>query len=611
MLSLIKQLFSLLTPSQRRRLYSLQVLIIVMAFAEIAGVASIGPFMGLIGDVSILEKENTLSAIYKWSGISTPNEFIFWLGVSVMGVLTVAAVFSMFTIWRVSIFSVKIGTEIGDRLYEHYMKQGWLFHASGNSAQLTKQISTEAMRVTAHVINPLMQMNARIILVGLMSIAIFLYNPVIAISGLILFVVAYVLLYKLVRLKLSGNGRIISDVSTIRFKLMSEGFGGIKDVLLFGRQKYFVDRFQDSGNKYAKAQGTNSALAQAPRYFMELIAYGSIILLVLYLIQTYEGNLGAILPVLAIYALAGFKLLPAFQKIYISLAQIKGGMPAFEAIKCDLVASQEQKALGNTLEFRSNLGFKIKDSEAQYLSVKNNIELKNVNFTYPGKQDPALSNLNLTIPVNKVIGLVGSSGSGKSTVIDLLLGLIRPQDGRLLIDGQPIEDEQLRAWQDMLGFVPQSIFLSDASITENVAFGLPKASIDLERVKKVIKLSHLEELVQQMSEGLDTVVGERGVQLSGGQRQRIGIARALYNNADILVLDEATSALDGITEKLIMDAIHDFSGSKTIIMIAHRLKTVQKCDIIYLMEQGRIKDQGTFDELSVRNKTFKQMVMHA
>jgi ATP-binding cassette, subfamily B, bacterial PglK len=611
MFILIKQLFSLLTPSQRKRFYSLQILIIIMAFAEIASVASIGPFMGLIGDVTILDRENTLSQIYIWSGISSPNDFVFWFGISVMGVLTVAALFSMFTIWRISIFSVKIGTEIGDRLYEHYMKQGWLFHAAGNSAQLTKQISTEAMRVTAYIINPLMQMNARIILATLMSIAIFLFDPVIAISGLIFFIVAYVLLYRAVRERLAGNGKIISDISTIRYKLMSEGLGGVKDILLFGRQKYFVDRFQDSGRKYAKAQGTNSALAQAPRYFMELIAYGSIIMLVLYLIKTYEGNLGAILPILAIYALAGFKLLPAFQKIYISLAQIKGGIPAFEAIKYDLMASQAQKDLGNGLVRTSNLELEVEARVVQSLSVKSNIELKDVNFTYPGKKESTLNNLSLTIPVNKVIGLVGPSGSGKSTVIDLILGLIRPQEGRLLIDGQPIEDDLLRSWQDTLGFVPQTIYLSDASISENVAFGLPIDSIDMERVKNVIKLSHLNELVQQMPEGLDTIVGERGVQLSGGQRQRIGIARALYNDADVLVLDEATSSLDGITEKLIMNAIHDFSGSKTIIMIAHRLKTVQKCDIIYLMEQGQIKDQGTFDELSVRNKTFKQMIMHA
>jgi HlyD family secretion protein len=217
----------------------------------------------------------------------------------------------------------------------------------------------------------------------------------------------------------------------------------------------------------------------------------------------------------------------------------------------------------------------------------------------------------MTIPANSVIGLVGASGSGKSTAIDLLLGLLTPQKGELCIDGTSITESNKRAWQNTIGFVPQSIFLSEGTIAENVAFGLPVKVIDLEQVKKAIQLAHLTELVEQLPNGLDTKVGERGVQLSGGQRQRIGIARALYNEADVLVFDEATSALDGITEKIIMEAIHDFSGQKTIIMIAHRLKTVQKCDTIYLMEQGQITAQGTYDELVANNAQFKEMAAHA
>jgi HlyD family secretion protein len=217
----------------------------------------------------------------------------------------------------------------------------------------------------------------------------------------------------------------------------------------------------------------------------------------------------------------------------------------------------------------------------------------------------------MTIGVNKVIGLVGASGSGKSTAIDILLGLIQPEKGELLIDGKPITKQQLRAWQNALGFVPQSIFLADSSIRENIAFGLPPELVDEEKVQRAATMAHLDELLAELPDGLNTRVGERGVQLSGGQRQRIGIARALYHDAEVLILDEATSALDGITEKLIMDAIHDFSGKKTIIMIAHRLTTVKQCDNIFMMSQGKVVDSGTFEELSAHNLVFQRMANHS
>ena len=421
----------------------------------------------------------------------------------------------------------------------------------------------------------------------------------IAIVGLLIFAFAYFLLYKIVRKKLVIQGREISQVSTDRFRLMNEGFGGIKDVLLLNRSHDFVKRFEESGTIYARAVGLNAGISTVPRYFMELIAFGSMIGLVLLLIKLHEGDLGTVLPILAVYALAAFKLLPALQQIYASLAQIKGNIAAFDAVKGDLEQSlnQDKPVIKEAIPLRTEL--------------KKQITLDNIKFSYPGKSIPAVNGVTITIPVNSVIGLVGSSGSGKSTLIDLLLGLLTPQSGHLYMDDTCITAENKRAWQDTLGFVPQSIFLSEGTIAENIAFGLPSADIDLKQVNKAIALANLTELVEELPDGINTKVGERGIQLSGGQRQRIGIARALYHEANVLVFDEATSALDGITEKIVMDAIHDFSGQKTIIMIAHRLKTVQKCDIIYLMEQGKIVDQGTYDQLIEHNPKFREMAAHA
>lgn len=599
MFKTIKQLFSLLSPEQVRQFYILQVLVVVMAFTELLGIASIAPFMALVGDISILEKSNVFAELYQFSGITDPMDFVFYTGLLVLVALSVSTLVSMFTVWKLSLYAARVGTEIADRLYAYYMQEDWQFHASGSSAQLTKQVSTEAIRITNQIINPLMQMNAKVVLATLISVSILIYNPIIAIVGLFIFALAYFLLYKLVRKKLVSNGQKISQVSTERFRLMNEGFGGIKDVLLLNRNQDFIKRFEESGTVFSRALGLNSGISQVPRYFMELIAFGAMIGLVLLLIKLHEGNLGTVLPILAVYALAAFKLLPALQQIYSSVAQIKGNLSAFEAVKGDLErsVSSQQPITKEALPIRTEL--------------KQQITLSDIKFNYPNKSRPAVNGVTMTIPVNSVVGLVGSSGSGKSTLIDLLLGLLVPQSGHIYVDDTRINSENKRAWQDTLGFVPQSIFLSEGTIAENIAFGLPVADIDLKQVNKALELASLTELVSQLPDGVNTKVGERGVQLSGGQRQRIGIARALYHEADVLVFDEATSALDGITEKVIMDAIHDFSGQKTIIMIAHRLKTVQKCDIIYLMDQGKIVDQGTYQELVEKNSQFKEMAKHA
>jgi len=311
-------------------------------------------------------------------------------------------------------------------------------------------------------------------------------------------------------------------------------------------------------------------------------------------LSAHEGDLGEILPVLSVYALAGFKLLPAFQQAYTGVSQIRGNLSAFDAVRDDLRASSLTVATSSVPTGRR-------------LSPRSEIRFDNVVFSYPGKEEPALKGVNITIPINQVIGLVGASGSGKSTAIDLLLGLIQPQQGNLMIDDQPLTEDKHRAWQNSLGFVPQSIFLADSSIRENIAFGLPPEAIDEGKVNRAATMAHLDELLAELPQGLGTTVGERGVQLSGGQRQRIGIARALYHDAEVLVLDEATSALDGITEKLIMDAIHDFAGKKTIVMIAHRLATVRKCDSIYLLQNGKVADHGTYRELAERSDVFKRM----
>lgn len=591
----LRDIYGQLSADQQRKLLWLQVLVILMSILEVASVMAIGPFMALVGDRAQLAGDGNLAAIYRLSGIASSGEFLVALGILALTALALAAAISSITIWKLSMYGNRVGADLGIRLYRHYMRQPLLFHVANNSSQLTNKIARECNRLTGGIINPVLQLNARLVMALAMAVAIIIYNPVVALVGIGVFTGAYWVLYNTVRRQLSRHGRAITEQEELRFKLMSEGFGGIKDVMLLGRQAYFTERFSNASREVGLSAGRIQVLSLVPRYGVELIAFGTIIFLVLYLLVSHNGNLGEILPVLSIYAIAGFKLLPAFQQIYSNLSLIRGNLAAWENIRADFVESKaaESRAVIHSTE--------------EHLAPERDIALVDVHFRYPGAAQAALNGLDIRIPAHSVVGLVGPSGSGKSTTVDILLGLLQPDRGELRIDGAPLDGTRLRAWQNSVGFVAQSIYLADASIRDNIAFGLPTDQIDDAKVRRALTLAHLDELVATLPGGIDTPVGERGIQLSGGQRQRVGIARALYHDADVLIFDEATSALDGVTEKMIMDAIHDFSGTKTIVLIAHRLATVRKCQCIYILDDGRVVDCGGYDDLSERNPLFRAL----
>lgn len=599
MLKSLLEFYRLLAPVQQRNLKRLQILVFAMAVSEVVGVASIAPFMALVGNPHQLQGEGTLAKIYRASGLATPEQFISIAGVGALMLLGSAAALSMFTLWRLTVYGAVVGAEVGNRLFAHYMSRPWTFHSTTNSSELINNVAQESQRLTDGVIASVLQLNARIALALLMSLGIFLLDPFVAIAGLALFSASYFLLYRMIQARVHEHGLNISRQQSLRLRLMSEGFAGIKDMILLGHSDVLERRFESASLSTARSRAASSVLGQLPRYGVEFVALGSVILLVLYLVNSRRGDLGSILPVLSIYALAGMKLLPAFQQIFYSTTQVRGHLPVLNILRKDLQDSLRAERLTRSR------------AVAGRLVPHASIELDCVTFRYPGLTRPALREMRLSVPAKKVIGLVGESGSGKSTVIDVLAGLVVPQEGRVLVDGSPVDAANMRAWQNALGVVSQSIFLSDASIRENIAFGLPPEDISDEKVWRAIEMAHLQELIKSLPDGLDTRVGERGVQLSGGQRQRIAIARALYDDADVLMLDEATSALDGISEKMIMDAIHELDGRKTIILVAHRLATVRKCDWIYMVGQGEVVDQGTYDDLIARNKVFKRMAEHS
>ncbi|WP_350432818.1 ABC transporter ATP-binding protein [Shewanella sp. H8] len=552
--------------------------------------------MTLVGDISVIESDGYIRNIYIYSGITEYYKFIVFMGVGALIVLAFTTLFSMYATYKIAKFGSKIGVELSDNLYKYYISRPWLYHTKHNSSDYINILSLQCVRVTNGVIMPLLNFNAKVAVVIVISISLFWYDPRVASFGLIALSIVYFSLYAFVRNKLHVSDNKIVNAQRQRLKLMAESFGGIKEVLLSHKQSFYEEKYNSEGNQYSHSLGMNQAIGQVPRYAIEFFVYGLIICLVIYLVLSNSQNIGDILASLSIYALACFKLLPALQNVYLALTQVKGNINSFYLIEPDLIKFNDV----------------IVDSS--FSSIKNNnrivfekeILLTNISFTYNNKKN-VLDNISLRIAKNSMIGLVGSSGSGKSTLIDILMGLIEPTEGSLFIDGDVISGDSIFKWQNVIGFVPQSVYLTDGTIEENVAFGVDVEYICHKRVDDALKLAHLDELVNTLEEGKYTKVGERGVQLSGGQKQRIGIARALYKDTDVLVFDEATSALDSISEKAIMDTISQLCGRKTIVIIAHRLSTIKDCDTIFHLENGKCVGVGTFDELIEHSPAFNKL----
>lgn len=594
MIQLAKDILSILSEEQRKKFYSLQLLVVFSAIAEVLSVAVVGPFMALASNISIIETNRLINNVYVISNADTPTQFIIIIGILVFIFLCISTILSVITIRSLSFFAARTGAEIGDTLYSSYLKKDYLFYTKINSSELVKQIATEVSRVTDNILQPFVQINARLLAVSFISILIFLYDPIISLSGLLVFVFVYCMLFIFVRKKLLINGVNISKVSKKRFVLMNEGFGSIKDVIILNRQEDFVKQFKESGVVFSEAYGSSNTLYNVPRYIMEFIMYSGMVILIISLLYFSNGDMTKTISTLAVFGVAAFKLLPSFQQIYSSLAQIRSNLSALSEIKRDVIEARKQ-----------NKHIDFKNSCVEY--GNNDLFLENISFKYPGKKINTINEVNIKIPRQGMVGLVGSSGAGKSTLLDILLGLLKPSSGSFLCGNNEVDFDSIKQWQKRIGYVPQSIFLKDGNIIENIAFGLPENQIDMEKINRAIDLAQLNEWIQGLPNGMLTEIGEKGVQISGGQKQRIGIARALYSDIDYLFFDEATSALDGKTEALIMNAIEKLSESKTIVMIAHRLNTVKNCDIIYMLDHGNVVDSGNFDYLIENNSKFREM----
>ena len=591
----LKKILLLLSSSERKQAVTLLGMMMVMAFFDMLGVASILPFISVLANPDVVQSNVFLNTAYTASlqmGIQTTEQFLFTLGGLVMVLLVISLAFKALTAFSQIKFALMREFSMGTRLVEGYLHQPYSWFLNHNSANLGGTILSEVGTVIGNGIIPLMTLVAQSLVSLLLLVLLMIVDPLLALSVGLLLGLSYLSIFIIVRNKLKNLGQSRSEANKARYTAVSEAFGAIKEVKLGGLEEKYIQLFAKPAEIYADRRAKAGLIAQLPRFAIEAIAFGGILLLILYLMAN-TGTFVDSLPIIALYAFAGYRLMPALQQIYSALTQLRFVSSALDALHKDLstlqVADVQQDRLGQ-------------------LQLGQAIKLNQVSYHYHNASQAALSGINLSIPVRSTIGFVGPTGSGKTTAVDVILGLLQPQEGTLEIDGQVINAVNLRQWQNTIGYVPQHIYLIDDSVANNIAFGVKAENIDHNAVERASKIANLHEFViNDLPQGYATTIGERGVRLSGGQRQRIGIARALYHNPQVLILDEATSALDNITEKVVMEAINNLSHNITIILIVHRFTTVRRCDQIYMFERGEVKAQGTFEELIKKNERFRAM----
>ncbi|PHV64247.1 ABC transporter ATP-binding protein [Cyanobacterium aponinum IPPAS B-1201] len=574
-------------------MFLLLVLMLLSSLGEMVSVGSIFPFLSAFNNPENILADRKLKPIFDFFSIETSIELITVLAIGFIVTVIIANGMRLITVHFRIRFASAVGADISNQIYNKTLKQSYTFHVSQNSSNLIQTVTVDTDSLTQSVLIPLVALiNNALIIPALIATFIFI-DGTIALGTAIVLGGAYVIIYKTRRKLLTRNSKVITQAGEKKIKVVQEGIGGIRDILLSHNQEFFEKVYQKSEYALKRAKATNNIISQSPKFFIEALALSAIALLALSLGK--DGDFSRVVPILGSLALGAKKLLPTLQEAFNSLAKIQGSKASITRV---LIALRRQVNNDLTISAIQSLN---------RLPLEKELRLSQIWFRYTDDTDWVLKNLNLTIKAKTTVAFVGSTGSGKSTTADLILGLLQPQKGDILVDNLPLKGERLYQWQKNIAHVPQSIFLCDGTIAENIAFGVPYEQINLQQVKKAAKLAQIADFIESLPAQYDTYVGERGIRLSGGQRQRIGIARALYGDASVIVFDEATSALDNATEKEVMKAIESLSHQFTIIMIAHRLSTVEKCDHIFELSRGQVIAEGTYQELLDKSTNFRKM----
>ncbi len=593
----LKKLLYLFTTRERWQIAGLFILILIGGGFETLGVGLVLPLISLLDNPQIIQEQRPVAWVYQAVGEPAPRQFLILVGFGFIALYITKNSYLTALQYLQCRFIYSKQVELSSRLFRAYLYSPYTFHLQRNSAELIRNLSIETTLFFVNVLSPGLLALTEITILSGIALFLFLMEPVTFLMAAGVIGLATMSFYRVVRIKLSQLGKSRQYYEGQVIQTINQAFGGVKEAKVLGREQFFLNVYRQNNTAYTRTLQYFQVVSQLPRFFIETVAVvGLMLIFVSVLVQGRE--LSEVIPTLSLFAAAAFRLMPSINRILNAVTAMRFSSHTVHVLYQDLMELKPLIATTNLSNFS-----KIPDNA---LVIKTQIELRNVVYQYPGASDASLRGVSLTIPKGTSVGFVGSSGAGKTTIVDVILGLLPPTQGQVLVDGRDIYDD-LSAWQRLIGYIPQSIYLCDDTLRNNIAFGIPADEINEDWIESAVESAQLTELVHSLPEGLDTLVGERGVRLSGGQRQRVGIARALYHNPEVLVMDEATAALDNQTEAGVMEAVEKLSGEKTLIMIAHRLSTVKNCDRLYFMNQGKIVDTGTYDELCQRNREFQRM----
>lgn len=589
--TLLVRLWNHLSQRRQRQFVLLMGLMLASAFAEVVSLGAVLPFLGILTAPDLVFNHPIVADLARAWGITSADQLVLPLTIGFALAALVAGMIRLLLLWVSTRLAFAAGADLSIEVYRRTLFQPYRVHLARNSSEVINGIIKKADGVVFWVLLPFLTLISSTLLLTAIILALIAIDPVVATVAATSFGASYGLISWLTRRRLHRNSERIAHEQTQVMKALQEGLGGIRDVLLDGTQPIYCSVYRQADLNLRKAYGDNIFVAGSPRFAME--ALGMILIAALaYGLSRQAGGIAGTLPVLGALALGAQRLLPALHQSYSAWASIVGS----HASLADTIKLLDQPLPADVLE-----------STPPPLPFHDEIRFEAVRFHYSIDGPWVLDGLNLNIPKGARVGFVGSTGSGKSTTLDLLMGLLMPTEGEILVDGQPINGNRVRAWQKTIAHVPQSIYLADTTLAENIAFGVPRGNVDMQRVQLAARQAQIADFIENRPEGYKALVGERGIRLSGGQRQRIGIARALYKQASILIFDEATSALDNATEQAVMDTIEGLNRDLTIVLIAHRLTTIRRCDTIVELEHGRVAARGTYEQLLESSASFRRM----
>lgn len=578
---LAKGFWSHLTRRRKRQFSALMVLMVLASFAEILSLGAVLPFLGVLTQPDRVFRHPSLQAALGWLGITSPAQLLLPVTITFVVAALLAGAMRLLLLYVSTKLSFAVGADFSFQVYRRTLYQPYAVHVSRNSSEVISGVTSKVAAVIGYFLTPVLTLfSSAVILVAILG-ALLAVDPWMSLAAFAGFGVIYGVVILITRKKLASYSQRMSIESTKVVKVLQEGLGGIRDVLIDGTQETYCEQYRQADIPLRHAQAGSLIIGGSPRFAAE--ALGMVFIAVLaYVMSQQTGGVTDAIMLLGVLALGAQRMLPVLQQGYLSFVQLKTGRHSLDDALALLAQPIDPAVYGQA---RVALPF------------QRSVELRDLGFRYAPQAPQVLHELNLIIPRGSRVGFIGATGSGKSTLLDLIMGLLTPTDGQILVDGVPLEPSTQRAWQHRIAHVPQAIYLSDASIAENIAFGLPPDRIDTDRVRQAAGQAQIADYVESLPQQYHTHVGERGVRLSGGQRQRIGIARALYKRAEVIIFDEATSALDNATERAVMDAIDGLGDDLTILMIAHRLTTLQRCDLIYELQHGRILRSGSYEQI--------------